>query len=70
MVRTVLEDMGYEHEAILALWKEEGWIVSGDAKHLGKRTRTLGERPWLITLQRSTIELLEQGGDSGDEVGT
>jgi len=56
----ILTERGYDPKAIVALWKEQGWLVrDDDGKHTGKQVRVDGEKTRLITLSRETIEMLE-----------
>ena len=64
VLKQVLLDLGYNPEAILCLWNEEGWLVRNDKdRHLGKQTRVPekyleipGGKTYLITLDRTSLE--------------
>jgi putative DNA primase/helicase len=61
VLNRILHDCGYEPPTILAMWKEEGWLMRDkDGKHIGKNTRIDGEDTRLITVGRSIVELIDQ----------
>jgi putative DNA primase/helicase len=64
VLKQVLSDFGYDPEAILSLWNEEGWLVRNErGRNLGKHTHIPekyleipGGKAYLITLDRISIE--------------
>jgi putative DNA primase/helicase len=55
-LKEILRDSGYEQEAILATWKERGWLeLDGGRAGYTKRFRVGGEQPYLIALRREAF---------------
>lgn len=58
VLRKVLMDQGYNPDAILAGWREHGWLdVTDDAKkRYTKRVRMGGENPHLVVIRRKALD--------------
>jgi putative DNA primase/helicase len=58
VLKRILHDCGYDPEAIVSLWKENGWLLrDAGSKHLGKLTSIPGgERPRYLTFTRATVD--------------
>jgi len=71
VLKNVLRECGYDPEAIVSLWKENGWFVRDErSKNLGKRTSIPGgERPHYLTFARETINACDSDGEEVGQVG-
>ena len=57
VLNRILKEMGYGPEAILAAWKERGWLdTDSDRKRYTKRLRVDTERTHLVVIRRDAIE--------------
>jgi putative DNA primase/helicase len=65
-LKEILRDAGYEPEAILATWKERGWLElePGRAGYT-KRFRVGTEQPYLVAIKRLAFQ--ETEGNPGEE---
>jgi hypothetical protein len=61
VLKKVLDDLGYEYEAILTGWREKGWLMVKDGeKRYTRKVRTNGESQWLVTISRGAVKAAEE----------
>jgi hypothetical protein len=57
VLKQVLREQDYEPEAILAGWRERGWLEVGtDRRRYTKQIRVLTERPHMVVIRREAVE--------------
>jgi putative DNA primase/helicase len=60
VLKTVLRECGYEPEAIITLWNEEGWLVRNTNDHHATKVVHLDNgKARMYAVERVTIELVE-----------
>jgi len=60
VLNKVLVDLGYTPDAILAGWKERGWLlVDNDRIRNTTRQRMLDDRPHLVAIKREAVQAAE-----------
>jgi putative DNA primase/helicase len=67
-LKAVVEDGGYEYEAVVRNWRDRGWLKvdPSEKKQRYHQVRIDGERCWVIAIRREFVEgLLGEVGPSG-----
>jgi hypothetical protein len=59
LLKRLLSDAGYEPEAVLAGWKERGWLDVGKGRGFDKSVRVDEDNPCLIVIRRAAIDAIE-----------
>jgi hypothetical protein len=60
VLQTILVDLGYTPEAMLAGWRERGWLmVDGDRGRYTTRQRVAGARPHVVAIRNEAIKEVE-----------
>jgi len=59
VLRKLLADFQYEPDAILAGWKEQGWLDIGRGRGFDKSVRIGKDNPCLIVIRRKAIKAIE-----------
>jgi len=62
VLRSILQEEGYEPEAILAGWREKGWlkVTADDRKRYTKRVRVGDDTPHMVVIDRIAALLAEE----------
>jgi putative DNA primase/helicase len=59
-LKDVLHDYGYEPEAIIALWNEQGWLVRNtDDRHATKVVHLGSGKTRMYVIERGTVEVMD-----------
>ena len=59
VLRQVLADFGFGPDAVLASWKERGWLDVGKGRRFDKSMRVDAQNPCLIVIRREAIDAIE-----------
>jgi hypothetical protein len=59
VLKQLLGDFRFEPEAVLAGWKERGWLDVGKGRGFDKSVRVDDGNPCLIVIRREAIDAIE-----------
>jgi putative DNA primase/helicase len=59
ILKKMLAEFGFDPEAVLAGWKDRGWLDVGNGRGFDKSMRVGGENPCMIVVRREAIESIE-----------
>jgi putative DNA primase/helicase len=60
VLKAVLRDCGYEPDAIITLWNEQGWLVRNtDDRHATKVVHLDNGKTWMYVIERVTVEVID-----------
>jgi len=60
VLKKMLAEFGFAPEAVLAGWKERGWLDVGRGRGFDKPTRVNGQNPCLIVVRREAIDAIQR----------